>query len=169
LAIGVRSRVKTFRNIDSVIKSAKRLKSLLNNEDIWTIIAPHLIQLEADKNRGFSRDSLDVLLDATARALHPKRSFKDDKAENKVTEIVQELTKQSIFDTLVGALENVFVTHFGLPASIHRPKHEDDDALFIRFVRSVLPELKVSGMYTDEAIIRARSTARSALGRRKAA
>jgi hypothetical protein len=171
VAISIRSRRKTFRQIDLIVKTTRRLKTLLENENTWTAIAPHISQLRFEAksaNPIFSRNSLDALLDAVAMALHPKTCVTDE-AEGKVNEIVQDLTKQSIFETLIGELEKVFVTHFDIPARIRRPKHEDNDAPFIRFVKSVLRELKLDGKYTDEAIIHARTVARSGRGRRKAA
>lgn len=62
---------RTEDHLELISKAAARLQILLNNEDAWKSIAPHIPLLfeTGSENRTFSRGSLDILLGATEKAL----------------------------------------------------------------------------------------------------
>jgi hypothetical protein len=164
-AIDTRSRKRRRRRLELISKSAARLKILLADDDTWTAIAPHIAQLgfEAQpENLMFSRDFPEMLVRAVSDALRPDHRF-----QGAADQVAHDLAKQSPFETLVGQLEKVFVKHFATRARVNRPNDRENDTPYIRFIRSVLKQLNLT--YTDEAIIRATSVARSGQGRRKAA
>lgn len=164
-AIDIRSRKRRRRQLELISNSAARLKILLGNDETWTAIAPHIAQLGFETQSEipiFSRDFPDVLVRAVSNALRP-----DNRWQNAADQVAHDLTKQSPFETLVGQLEKVFVKHFATRARVNRTSDIKQDTPYIRFIRSVLKQLRLA--YTKEAIIRATSVARSGHGRRKAA
>jgi hypothetical protein len=163
-AKSLRSRRQKFEQLDEISKCAKRLKRLLDDENAWRAIIPHL-PLAVDQD--FSRRSVATLIEAVHKACHPR--YPQNAAEEMVKEIVEDLTKQSPFETLVGELYKVFEKNFGMEAQVNRPNDEKNDTPYIRFVMCILKKLQIPGTYTTESIIRATSIARSGLGRRKTA
>lgn len=150
-AIDVRGFRNTQKQLGMISKSAARLKNLLNNEDAWRSIAPHIPLLfdPGSENRTFSRGALDTLLRATKKALES------------VSSSVEVLKEERLSEILIAQLMDVFEDHFAADARINRPSDEEKNTPYLRFVKIVLRKTSLPD-YDNETIIRATSKARRA-------
>jgi len=152
-AIDVRDFGRTKKHLGLIYKSAARLKKLLNNEEAWKSIAPHvplLFEVGSDK-KTFSSNSLDVLLCATEKALASVSNSQQVLKEDRPSEIV------------IAQLMKVFEKHFAAQVITSRPKGEKNQTPYLRFVKIVLRKTGLPDYDDDnETIIRATSKARKA-------
>jgi hypothetical protein len=160
---GLGARRQKYEDLDSIAKCAKRLKRLLDDQNAWQAITSHL---PSDISQAFSRGALVTLIEAADKARGPRRI--QNAAEKKIVdETIEDLSKQSPFEMLVGELCKVFEKNFGTLAQVNRPKNKENDTPYIRFVIHVLKTLQLPGS-SRESIIRATTIAKSGRGRRKA-
>jgi hypothetical protein len=150
-AIDIRHVKRTQKAIELIDSSARSLNRRLCNDYAWRAIAPHIPLLYEVKseNQTFSRDSLDVLLEAVRKA-----------AKGMTNKDVQPLTETSAFGFLISELKNAFETHFDGPLRNTRPSSPDDEPHFRRFVKCVLKRFGID-QYEEDTIIKATSDARS--------
>jgi hypothetical protein len=125
--LGPSKRAKLQRQLWGIRIAAKKLTSLLSDDDVWRELSAELLQ-----NQDCPRAILKDLLKAIDRALLPRVGGKKDLFQG-----------NSPFELLVGMhLPRVFQRHFGRKPGFSR-KDRAPSGPYIRFAAQVLTELKI--------------------------